>query len=285
MSRREAIIAQLGTIPSMPVVVGKLRQLLSDPDVDFKKLAEVLKYDPGMTANILRLANSAYFGFVSKVDSVPQGIARLGTKRMYELILAAAVGPIVQRSIKGYGLPAGELWKHSIAVAIGTEQLARLLGHRVPDHAFTTGLLHDVGKIIMGTFIEVDADPILDLVEQQEITFDEAERQILGIDHAEVGALLFEKWNLPDSVINVTRWHHQTEGFKGDHLVLNLVHVADTVSLMSGIGTGTDGLAYHPSPDVVDELGLSVSTIEICACETMTKVDELNVLFNQSRKE
>lgn len=285
MSHREEIIAQLKDIPAMPVVVGKLRQLLSDPNVDFKKLADVLRYDPGMTANILRLVNSAYFGFMSKVDSVQQGIARLGTKRMYELVLAAAVGPVFQRSIKGYDLPSGALWKHSIAVAIGTEQLALLLNIRVPDYAFTAGLLHDIGKIILGTFIEVDTEPIMQLVEQEGIPFDVAERQILGIDHAEVGALLFEKWNIPQSVIDVSKWHHQPHGYEGDPTVLNLVHLADSISLMSGIGTGDDGLAYRLSKEVVHNLQVNNSIIEACAFQTMVKVEELSELFTSNKKD
>ncbi|MEA3287215.1 MAG: HDOD domain-containing protein [Candidatus Marinimicrobia bacterium] len=279
MSRRDQIIDQLGSIPAMPVVVDKLRQLLADPDVDFRELADVLKYDPGMTANLLRLANSAYFGFRTQADNIRQCVSRLGTKRMGELVMTAAVGPVMQGQIKGYDLPAGELWKHSIAVAIGTEQLAGLLGLQIPEDAFTAGLLHDIGKIIMGTFIEVDTGPILELVEEQGVTFDEAERQVLGIDHAEIGALLFEKWNFPSAIINTARWHHAPQNFGAESLVLNLVHIADSVSMMSGIGTGQDGLAYRISDKILEKLPINNQIIEACAFETMIKVNELSDLY------
>ena len=279
MSLRETITGQLGSISAMPVVVGKLRHLLSDPDVEFRKLSEVLKYDPGMTTNILRLANSAYFGFRTQVNTVTQAISRLGLKRMSELVMTAAIGPIMQRPLKGYEVPAGGLWRHSIAVAIATEHLAGQLNIPVPEDAFTAGLLHDIGKMVLGTFIEVDTDPIMKLVDEKKIPFDEAEREILGIDHAEVGSLLLKKWNLPESLVNVTRWHHAPHLCEEKSVVLNLVHIADSISLMSGIGTGQDGLAYNISKEATDIIPINIKIIESCAVFTMQKVSELSELF------
>jgi len=279
MNQRDTIIGHIGSIPAMPVVVGKLRQLLSDPDVEFRELAATLKYDPGMTSNILHLANSAYFGFRTRITSVTQGISRLGTKRMSELVTAAAVGPIMQAALKGYEVPAGGLWKHSIAVAIATEHLAELLKIPAQEEAFTAGLLHDIGKMGLGTFIEVDTLPIMKLVEEKGITFDEAEREILGIDHAEVGSILFEKWNLSPAIANAARWHHNPDINVEKSIVVDLVHLADSISLMSGIGTGKDGLAYSISSDVLNRIPINAKIIEACVLKTMLRVDELSGLF------
>ncbi len=279
MSLRQTITGQLGSISAMPVVVGKLRKLLSDPDVEFRKLSEVLKYDPGMTTNILRLANSAYFGFRTQVNTITQAISRLGLRRMSELVMTAAIGPLMQKPLKGYDLPAGGFWRHSIAVAIATEYLADQIHIQVPEDAFTAGLLHDIGKMVLGTFIEVDTVPIMKLVDEKKIPFDEAEREILGIDHAEVGSLLLKKWNLPESLVNVIRWHHAPHLSEENSVVLNLVHIADSISLMSGIGTGQDGLAYKISKEATDIIPINTKIIESSVVYTLQRVNELSELF------
>ncbi len=279
MTQRDQIIARLDSIPKMPAMVVKVTQMLNDPEVSFKALADVLQYDPGLTANILRLANSAYFGFASKINSVHQGMVRLGTKRIYELAVAAAIGPFAQQAIKGYDLSPRKLWEHSMAVAVGTEELAKLLKIPAPEFAFTAGLLHDIGKIVLGTFIEVDPEPIFKLVREEKIAFNEAETQILGINHAEVGALLFERWNLPESIIQVIQWHHEPESHEDSSKVTALVHAADMIALMSGIGTGRDGLRYRPSQQVVGQLNLTTDIIEMCSSQILEKVNELIHVF------
>ncbi|HCK98673.1 MAG TPA: histidine kinase [Candidatus Marinimicrobia bacterium] len=284
MSRRDEILSKIGSIPAMPTVVVEIRKLLRNPDVNFTELAQIIKYDPGLTTNILHLANSAYFGFSKSVNSVQQGIVRLGTKRIFELAVAAAIAPMAQKAVKGYDLSPGKFWEHSVAVAIGAEQLALDLNIKAPDYTFTAGLLHDIGKIVLGTFIEVDAAPIMTLANQENVSFDEAEKQILGIDHAEVGAILLERWNLPECIVDVDRWHHQPDLYQGDRLVLDLVHVADILSMMSGLGIGNDGLNYHPSSEVAARLNLTTKVTESVLCKIMGKLNELISLFNPETK-
>ena len=280
MSRRDEILSKIGSIPAMPTVVVEIRKLLTNPDVNFTELAQIIKYDPGLTTNILHLANSAYFGFSKSVNSVQQGIVRLGTKRIFELAVAAAIAPMAQKAVKGYDLSPGKFWEHSVAVAIGAEQLALVLNIKAPDYTFTAGLLHDIGKIVLGTFVKVDVAPIMALANQENVSFDEAEKQVLGIDHAEAGAILLEKWNLPESLVNVDRWHHQPDQFQGDRLVLDLVHVADVLAMMGGLGVGEDGLNYHTSSEVVARLNLTTKITEGVVCKIMSGLKELSSLFN-----
>lgn len=280
MSTRDEILSTIGSIPAMPTVIVKIRKLLRNPDVSFTELAQTIKYDPGLTVNILRLANSAYFGFFRAVNSVQQGVVRLGTERIFELAVTAAVAPMTQKAVKGYDLSPGRLWEHSVAVAIGAEQLALALNIKAPDYTFTAGLLHDIGKIVLGTFVEVDAAPIMALSLQEGVSFDEAEKQVLGIDHAEAGAILLEKWDLPESIVNVNRWHHQPDQFQGDTLVLDLVHVADVLAMMGGLGVGQDGLNYHTSSEVASRLKLTTKITEAVVCKIMDGLKELSNLFN-----
>ena len=279
MSQREDILAAVESVPSMPAAAAEVVQLLQDPYVEIDDLMRAIEYDPGLTSNVLRLANSAYFGFAGAIDSVKKAIIRLGMRTIYHLVVASAVAPMADRPVRGYDLPAGGLWKHSVSVAVGTQEMAKILGLKLPGYAFSAGILHDVGKIVLGTYLEVDAAPIVSLAYEERISFEVAERRVLGIDHAEVSAILLDSWGLPSSLVDVSRWHHQPDHFLGDKVVVDLVHVADNLSIMSGFGTGVDGLNYSPSKEVLDRLGLTEDMIDQALYLMLTSVDELRGLF------
>jgi putative nucleotidyltransferase with HDIG domain len=256
-----------------------LRRLLQNPDVSFDELGRTIELDPGLTANMLRLANSAYFGFQRTIGSIRTAIVRLGTQRVYHLVLGLSVAPLASKPVRGYDLPAGALWQHSVAVAVGAERLGQALKIKFPDYAFTAGMLHDVGKIVLGTFVEADGEAIGKIARQESVSFDVAEQRVLGIDHAEVGAMLLERWNLPSDIVQVGRWHHRPEEFEGDKTVTDLIHVADALCLGAGIGAGADGLHYRPSADAVERLGLTTETSEAVVCEMMEGMNELQGMF------
>lgn len=278
-AKREEILGGVESVPAMPGVVVKVRQLAGDPDVDFGALARAVEHDPGLTTDVLRLANSAYFGFAHTIGSVRQAVVRLGTQRIVQLVLTLAVAPIARKSVKGYDLPPGELWRHAIAVAVGAEKVAVAIGIEPPESAFTAGLLHDVGKIVLGTFLEIDAAPIMAEAFEQGTTFDRSERDVLGIDHADVGGALLERWSLPSDIVNAGRWHHQPERCPGDKLIVDLVHVADALSMTAGLGTGADGLNYSANGDALERIGFEKSMAEPVVCEIMSGMDDLSDLL------
>jgi putative nucleotidyltransferase with HDIG domain len=257
MSRREEILAKSASDRYLPPSRLELLRILQDPDASAATLTRAIECDPTLTANVLRLANSAYFGFPRSVASVADAVWRLGTRNLRQLVLATTFSPMQKQAVKGYDLPAGDLLRHSVAVAVGAETLSRLLDVPACDHLFTAGILHDIGKIALGTFVELDAAPILELATREGLPFVEAEQRILGIDHAELGAFLADRWNLPDEVVEIVRWHHEPEKFSGRNPAGDLVHVADALCILGGIGIGTDGLRYRPSEEVCDRLGLT----------------------------
>ncbi len=279
MTKRQGILAKIRFVPSLPAMVGQLREMLQDPDVDFGELAGAIEYDPGLTANILRLANSSQFGYFRSIESVRSAVLRLGMRRVYQMVVGLSAGPLVRSAFKGYDLPAGDLWRHSVAVAVAAQQLGQVLEIELPEHTFTSGLLHDVGKVVMSTFVQVDAGPILDLAFEKHVPFDAAERDVLGIDHAEVAGVLLEKWHLPPDIVEAARWHHEPLNCTGDRLVTDLVHVADALCLSAGLGAGSDGLNYRPCPEAVGRLGLSTASMEAVVCRTIAGLAELQELL------
>ena len=281
MTVRNNILAKVRTVPSMPSVVVKLKQYLSDPDVSFDELAKVIEFDPGLTANLLQLANSAYFGWSGKIKTVKEAITRLGTNRIFQMVLCMSVAPLVRKPVKGYDMESDDLWKHSIATAICAEQLAVSLGLSNSEEAFTAGLLHDMGKILLGTFVEVDDEPIKNLVATEGLSFNEAERQVLGIDHAEAAAELLKYWNLPENVVAAARWHHNPEEADGKHRdIVDLVHVADILCIRMGWGIGTDGPLYCLNSEAEERLGVDAEVEDIVTDRVGAAIDDMQSILN-----
>ena len=281
MTVRNNILAKVRNVPSMPSVVIKLRQYLSDPDVSFDELAKVIEYDPGLTANLLQLANSAYFGWSGQIKTVKGAITRLGTNRIFQMVLCMSVAPLVRKPVKGYDMESNGLWKHSIAVAICAEQLALILKIPNSEEAFTAGLLHDMGKILLGTFVEIDDKPIKDLVQTEGLSFNEAERRVLGIDHAEAAAELLQYWKLPENVVAAARWHHNPEAApQKNRNIVDLIHVADILCIRMGWGIGTDGPLYCLDEGAEERLGINSSVEDEVTGKVGAAIDELKNILN-----
>ncbi len=280
MSRRQDILAQVTAVPSLPAVVVKLKEYLNDPEVNFTSLARVIELDPGLTANVLQLSNSAYFGWRGTISSVRDAISRLGTSRIFQMVLCMSVAPLVRRPVKGYGLTAEQLWDHSIAAAICSEQIAFKLQLSCANQAFTTGLLHDLGKIVLGTFVEIDDQPIREVVASDQLTFDEAERMVLGIDHAEAGAHLLRAWNLPEDVVAAARWHHDPGRNDTSYQdLVDVTHCADSICLKGGWGAGREALQYRLNEQSAVRLGLEEKMVEGVTAQVVTGLEELRGMF------
>lgn len=279
MSRRDEILSKILDIESMPAAAADATRLLSDPKSDMADIVQVIEYDPGLTSNLLRMANSAYYGVSDPIGSIRDAVVRLGTYQIYQMIVSWGFSSMARQSVPGYGLTPGKLWEHSIGVAVGAEQISTDLSTKSTDHVFTAGLLHDIGKIVLGTFVETDIDSILEAVNQEKTSFEAAERQVLEIDHAEVGAVLLEHWDFPTNIVETCRWHHQPDSLTDESPVLDLVHVADTMCLMGGIGVGIDEAGYQTSSKVISRLKLDPFTSEKVVSEILSKLDTVCGLF------
>ena len=275
MSVREQVLEKVQEIPSLPAAASQVLNLAQNPDSGISEIMTTIEFDPGLTSDILRLANTAYFAGPRQIGSLREAGVLFGTQRIVELVLASAVFPITRQPLEGYDLPAGQLIKHSMAVAIASVHLAERLRRPAPNHTFTAALLADIGKIVLGTFLKVDVEPIYTLCQEEEISFEIAERRILGIDHAEVGATLLRSWNLPENVIDVVRWHHDPESLDGDKYVVDLVHIANHISVGCGIGVGMDGLNYRPSETSIARLGVDHKLLEQTTCDMLSALTDI----------
>ncbi len=279
MPDKLTILRQIRNVPSLPSVVIRIRQYLNDPDVNFDALAKVIEHDPGLTANILQLANSAYFGWSRRIKTVKEAITRLGTNRIFQMVLCMSVAPLVRKPIKGYDMEADALWEHSFATAVTAEKMVQLLKLRGREEAFTAGLLHDMGKVVLGTFIEVDDQPIKELVATQGMTFDEAERRVVGMDHAEVAGELLSSWNLPSEVVAAARWHHAPEQAEEHQQAVDLIHLADALAMRAGWGGGVDMGLYRVDDAAVMRMGLTADLAAEITAKVEPEFQELRDLY------
>jgi len=276
---KSEIMQRVEAFPGVPETVSRLLTLLDDPETPVDEIEAVLRYDPGLTANILKMANGAYFGFANRISSVRQAVVLLGAKRLTQLVMTSCVNALMEGAVPGYDLPPGELWRHSIAVSVAAEGLAERLGVQQREEVFTAALLHDIGKLVLGSFIADDLDRI-DAASAPGLSFEVAEREVLGTDHAEIGATILESWSFPEEMVAAVRHHHDPDQALKAAALIDIVHVANVLCLMIGIGVGREGLQYAPSPTAAKRLGLKATVLEEVASHTLLLLDQLSEQFN-----
>jgi len=279
MEYPEKIVNHLNKFPGIPPFCQNLLDRIGSQEIDFSDLVEQIKYDPGLTANILRIANSAYYGAVRSVDSLHSALIRLGTNRVYEVIISSVVAPMMVHSLPGYRLQSEDLLRHSIWVAVACEELARRTNDEDSHLAFTAGLLHDLGKLSLDPFISIEQRRLEYFPQGEHVAFDEREAAVFGMDHCQTGAMALHKWHLPYELIIPIRWHHQPDKADGHKNLVDIVHLADILSYSQGVGAGIDGMLYRVCPESERRLGLRHYDIEMVASATLEKMEELQKLL------
>jgi putative nucleotidyltransferase with HDIG domain len=260
----DKILQQVSAFPSMPKAAMKLRALISKKDVSIAEIERILRHDPGLAANVLRLANSAFFGLPSKVNNLKHAVMLLGVKRFSKIAVGACMSKTMDTAVEGYGLSPGELWLHSIAVSTTAEALAKNRKLPETDDFFSPALLHDLGKMVLGKFVKAEQSKIDGLVTSG-VPFVIAEKEVLKTDHAEIGALILSKWSFPDDLINAVRWHHYPEGIQNSNLHPEIVYLANLMCHSNVDSESGEEVLNMPYSSVLDRLGIEPEQYEVFA--------------------
>lgn len=251
------ILKEIKEIPTIPDVVVKVMQLTRDPEASAKQLTMAISNDPGLTGNLLRLCNSAYYGIPRVVSSLNQAVMYLGFHTVRNLVLTCSVSRFFNPEKQIYGYVKGGLWHHSVASAIACEQLCKKIRSGLQDTAYTAGLLHDIGQLIMGTAIKDTADTIIDLMKNGGMSELDAEQEAVGFSHAELGAELADQWNFPDELIHAIRYHHEPEQAPGESLLPAIVHVANSIVLDLGYGVELEEMKHPAKTEAMQAIGVT----------------------------
>ncbi len=284
MTLKDQILSQVERIPPIPGAVAHLSTLIHSKNAGAGDFEKVIKLDPAMTANILHIANSSYFGCPKEVTSVRQAVVVIGARRVFEAALATSMLGVLPDKIAGYDISSDSFWVHSIAVAMVSERLAKELKLNVSDLVFTGGLLHDIGKLAIGTFLSKQQQAVKDNLDKGDEAFVSLERKLLGIDHSEIGIDIAKQWNFPDPIVWAVGWHHRpNETPEGaDQNLIDLVHIADSLAHSLGFGADVGELSRKVEPETISRLGLKVGRLEYVASEILDQINEIGHIFRKA---
>lgn len=253
--------AEIKTLLPMPEVVIKLNEVAFDPDVNPSEIARIIELDVALTTDVLRWANSPWSAAQVAILTIKDAVIRFGVSNILKLAIGKHISKPMKAPIPGYNLAEQELWRHSVAAALVTECLPLITSRPVPRAAFTTALLHDIGKLVLVRHLDPETNVrIRKLIEQENLSYFKAEESVLGGNHAQVGKMIAETWKLPDPITRAIGAHHNLNEHSDP--LLDTIQVANAVTKLLGIGLGTEGMNLEINSEVGERVGLTPQTVD-----------------------
>ena len=278
LSLKSKILRSLVELPPMPNIILKAREIMEDPGSSLKELSGVIEHDQAIVARVLALANSAYYGLSGLVSSIQHASILLGQRTLGELITIAASSRLLSKKLKGYQLDPGDLWKHSLAVALGSRIIAEKRDADLVEDAFIAGLLHDAGKIILDPYVLEREEQFKTSKRNGKRHFTAAEKEILGFDHAEVMSRAARFWRYPETQTTAIRYHHYPARSGNSELAF-IVHLADFAAKEADFKSQDTASSPEIDPQTLKILGLKEKDISTISAEIVESVEQLATEF------
>ncbi len=268
-------------LSSLPEVFYQLKEALETPDVSFDEIGEIIKHDPPLTARMLKIVNSSFYGFPQEIETLPHALSIIGIDQLSDLVFATTVlgrftgVPPEVINVKAF-------WKHSICCGLGARVIGSMLDGYNDDivlgRLFIAGLLHDIGRLVVCKRLPKEAKQAYELCNEKGIMLVEAEQGTFGLDHAQVGMELLKAWNLPPKLSNIVRHHHDPNQYGSDDKEAAILYGADVIAY--SLGLAGSGECHPPKINDVDwgNLGLNPA-------KDMPKVlNQIKNQFNETAK-
>ncbi len=246
-SLKQVILKNVKELPPMPDIILKAQRILADPASGPQQLARVLSTDQAIVARILKVANSAFFGFPGKIASIEKACSLFGTERMNQLLTSMSISDLPSKILKGYEMRSADLWQHALATAYAGKRVAEMSFPEMGEDAYIAGLLHDSGKFILDGCVFDKKEAFKKLMTATGSTFLEAEREILGFDHAEIAYAACTQWNIPEVITLAICYHHNPTHPKGN-LLSHLTHFANHLAVKTRIGAIKESISLKLDP-------------------------------------
>lgn len=287
-SVNERILDKLKTmdsLPSLPDVVFRVEQVAIDPDSSAKDVAAAIETDPALAARLMKVANSAYYlaGSDSQVSSVQAAVARLGFREVRKVCLAIGVMRTFLRPSKL--INHGRFWNHGVTVASGARMLARRAStmRADPDAAYVGGLLHEVGAIVLDQYFPHEYEIVHRQLRGRQVAIHQIEQELLGIDHAEIGALLLERWRLPRELVDAVRYHHNPKAAEPKYRrFCQFIHLADFVCTRFSCSGPGEQYLWQVNIHAWEDLGLQLEDLRDVKGDIMEEGDRTGIFIAES---
>ncbi len=250
----QAEIGKIDTIPTIPAIFKKMLAILENPKTSLSEISNFISNDPVLTSRVLKMVNSAVYGFPGRISSINQALLLLGLNAVRGLLLGISVFEAMQKTMLG-------LWDHALGTAIAGRIFATKKNLAEPDDVFVAALLHDIGKVILSLKFPADYQNVIQKVKEENLFIFEAEIEIFGITHADAGAWIAQKWNFPRNLIEAIEYHHRPELSKNVPMNTAVVHLADIFTRARGHGFAGDNFIPAINLHAWDRLNFSESDI------------------------
>lgn len=260
-TRLESVVQQIGSLPTLPSVIVQVNEKVANPKTSALDLARTILEDQALTARLLRLVNSPYYGFPRRIATVTEAVTILGFHPVRNLLLTASVVDLLVSDEMPEFSPT-HLWEHSIGTAVAAGLLARYARHEDREEVFVAGLLHDVGKLVLFRVATKDFLTVLETTRHEDIPVRAAEQRVLGFAHDQVGRMLAERWKLPVRLSEAIGFHHRPELAQIAKREAAIVHAADILARALGLGSGGDDAVPPLDQDGWRRLGLPASVLD-----------------------
>jgi HD-like signal output (HDOD) protein len=278
--RVKKLVERVQGLPTLPAMLNGLNQMLLNPKTSAKEVAQLISSDPSLTSKVLRVVNSSFYGFPNRITTITHGIVILGFNTIKSIVLSSTIFDVFRRAVKPGDFDRNEFWKHSIGCGAAAKAIGRRLHYPMLEELFIAGLLHDVGKIVMDQFLPDKFQEVVALVRERDILIYDAELAVLGATHADVGAWLFEKWNLSKGLIETTRCHHNP-ALAGEHSRHSgIIHLADILVRALRFGSGGDGRIPGISDSAWKELGLQEPDFDDLLASTAAEIEKSMIFLD-----
>jgi putative nucleotidyltransferase with HDIG domain len=258
----EKLIKNTSDLPSMPEHAFEVIRITGLAETSAVDIAKTLSKDPSLAARVLRLANSSFYGLTREVSSISDAVVVLGMRTVKSLALVAASFPWLQKALKGNSLNPDLLWTHCFTTAVTAKLLAKKTDAPDAEIAFCAALLHDMGSVILCLWKDGDFTDLIEEAINSGATFDAVEKEILGFDHAEVGAALTRQWNLPEVYCNAIEYHHHPSNNPNDSYLSDIIHISDWLVRTRGINEGISEATYAKDEAAFERIGLDFLELE-----------------------
>lgn len=261
-----SVLNQIENLPTLPIVAQQILKLISSQNSNMSQIAKVITRDQAISARVIRLTNSAFYGFRNRIASIKHAIVILGLNTVKNLVLGISVVKAFEDSSRSPIFKRELFWLHTFATAQGAKLMAKYLNRSNEEDYFMAGLLHDIGILVIDQFFHHEFAEILKRSLQSNADFLTSERDVLGMSHGDVGCILAGKWNIPEFLIHTIKYHHNPEHLPREAEAnldkIAIVHVADAKVRKEGIGKFSDNFHAFYSDTTFRRVNLSDSKLD-----------------------